>query len=101
MTAKKSDRRVTVQEVWLRLTIIISPLIGPYLFDMSKTAQVVVPGLWLVCMGPFFLIPTSNFDAWEEDAKPYHWIFQSIAKLYLGLIIISGLMYLFFGRGRY
>jgi hypothetical protein len=95
------EEKVTLLEVYWRLIIIVAPIIGPYLLDASKGAKVVIPAMWLIFMGPLFMIPLQNIDMWEEDAKPYYWIFQSIGKLYLGLIIISAFMYLLFGKGRY
>ncbi len=97
-----SDKiKVTVFEIWIRLIVIIAPLIGPYLLDMSKGAKVAIPSLWLICAGPIFLIPTRSIDDWEEGAKPYYWIFSSIGRIYLGLVILSGFVYLLFGKGRY
>jgi hypothetical protein len=52
-------------------------------------------------MGPFFLIPTQNIEDWEDNAKPYYWIFESIGKLFLWLIVLSGVIYVLFGKGRY
>lgn len=95
------NEKVTILEIYWRLLVIVAPIIGPYLFDASKGAKVVIPAMWLICMGPFFMIPLQNIDMWEDEAKPYYWIFQSIGKIYLGLIIISGAMYFLFGKGRY
>jgi|688.fasta_scaffold2394100_1 hypothetical protein len=95
------EKKVTLANVYFRLLLIVAPIVGPYIFDASKGAQVVVPALWLICLGPFFLIPIQDIDKWEEDAKKYYWIFQSIGKIYLALIIASAFMYLLFGKGRY
>lgn len=95
------EKKVTLLEVYVRLLLIVTPIVGPYIFDASKGAQVAIPSIWLICMGPFFLIPIQDIDKWEEDAKQYYWIFQSIGKIYLALIIASAFMYLLFGKGRY
>jgi hypothetical protein len=83
------SKKVSLVEVWIRLAIIVTPLVGPHLLDLSKGAKVVIPGLWLIFMGPLFLIPLKNLDDWEDNAKPYYPVFQSIGKLYLGLILLS------------
>ena len=96
-----TKRKVSLLEVWFRLLIIVAPLIGPFLLDLSKSAKVAIPALWLICMGPIFLLPTKNIEDWEENAKPYYEIFQKIGHLYLGLIILSGIMFVLFGKTRY
>ena len=97
----EEDKKVTLLEVYIRLIIILAPIIVPHIIDASKGAKVVIPMRWLRVMGPFFMIPIQDIDKWEEDAKQYYWIFQSIGKIYGALIIISGFMYLLFGRGRH
>jgi hypothetical protein len=73
-----NNSKVTVVEVWIRLMVIIAPLVGPYLLDMSKDAKVAIPVLWLMCMGPFFLILIKSIEQWEDGAKPYYWIFAQL-----------------------
>ncbi len=40
---KDGSGKVTLLEVWVRLSLIISPLIGPYILGASKEGRVIIP----------------------------------------------------------
>ena len=97
-----SRKKVTLFEVSWRICAIFGPFIFPYMINTSSDGKWVWGVLWIAFFGPFwFCLHDAADDEWEESAKPFKWIFDSIPKLFLGLIILSGLLFVLFGRGRY
>lgn len=94
-------KKVTLFEVSWRLSVMVAPLIAPHILGMGRDEKIVIAGLWLVVMGPVFLMPSLEPKDWEDDAKPFLIIFESIGRLFLVLIILSGVLFVLFGRGRY
>jgi hypothetical protein len=92
------NKKVTQFEVFWRLAIILGPIILPQFIDFGRKMDFMIPLLWLLFTGPLFFLPSLNIDDWEEDAKPYHWIFNSTWKLFIGLLLLSGLLNILFGR---
>ena len=95
------QKKVSVVEVFIRLFLILTPIVGPYIMDVSGKGKIIIPIIWLVILGPVFLIPFGGIDNYEDDAKPYYWIFQSIGKLYLFLFFLMIPLYMFFGQVRF
>jgi hypothetical protein len=95
------ENKVTLLEVLVRLLLIISPVILPQFFATEKMTKIIIPVIWFVIYGPFFVMPHLNYDQWEDNAKPFFWIFKSIFLIYMALLVGSGLMYVFFGKPHY
>jgi hypothetical protein len=87
------SNKVTKFEVFWRISAILTPIILPSFLRLGENLHIIIPGLWIACMGPIFLFPSLNDEDWEESAKPYKFIFDSTAKLFIGLLLISFLLY--------
>jgi hypothetical protein len=80
----------------------MGPIVGPQIYNFNifgEKSHIIIPLLWIVFLGPFWFLPSLNDDEWEEDAKPYKFIFESVGKLLLGLIILSGVLGVLLGSG--
>jgi hypothetical protein len=98
---EEHEKKVSLFDVFWRLLAMVAPLIAPHILGMERNEKIVIAGLWLAVMGPVFLMPSLNPRDWEDDARPFLIIFESIGRLFLGLIILSGVLFVLFGRGRY
>ena len=98
MNADGKRKKVTILECLLRLSIMIGPIIFPYLF-LEDDGRWVWGVLWIGVMGPFFAIPLAGEDEREDGTHIFKRLFESVGMLYLGLILLSGLLALL-GPGR-
>ena len=92
------EKKVTQFEVFWRLLVIFGPIVLPQFINFGHKMEFIIPLLWILFMGPVFFSPSLNMKDWEEDAKQYFWIFDSIWKIFFGLLIFGGALHLFFGR---
>ncbi len=92
------NKKVTQFEVFWRLLVIVSPVVVPQFIDFGNKMDFAIPLIWILFMGPMFFCPSLNIEDWEDDAKPYFWIFDSLWKLFFGLLILGGALHLLFGR---
>ncbi len=90
-------KKVTNSECWTRFGVMITPIVGPYVFIDGK-ASMVLGGIWLAAMGPLFCTPIADDDDWEEGTEWFQGICKNIGLLYIGLIIFAGFLGVF-GNG--
>ena len=98
-----SSQKVTLIDVLWRILVLIVPFFLPQFFDLGKDGQKVLPFIWAIFFPLVFMYlkPSPNINDWEDEAKPFFWIFKSIGYLILGGVILSGVLYLLIGKTRH
>jgi len=102
MTESKSEaKQFTVFNALFRVVLMFTPIFGPYLLGAKGGLEIVIPFIWLVCMGPVACcVGIPNYEDWDESAKPFRFIFNSVVYLYVIMLVI-GLGGWFIGGWRY
>lgn len=81
-------KKVTVLECWVRLSIMIGPIILPPI--MSKNDGAWILGvIWLAVLGPIFVTPIADEADWEVGTEIFRSVFTSINYLMLGFAVIA------------
>lgn len=97
-------KKVTVASAWLRLFGIFLPFFAPYWMTEKIESVILFGGLWLAVLGPLFLLPDSDINNWEEDAKYMHGWFSVLAsvifRIFAASMALTMIGILLFGRGR-
>ena len=85
---KKSPKGIKRKEAIFRLIVIFSPLIVPQFINFGENLCVYIPIIWMIFFAPIYFCPNLSLEFWDEKAKPFHYIFIHIGKIYsLGMMI--------------
>lgn len=94
---ENEEKKISTVEAIIRLILMFGPIIIPPIVASTRNGKAILPAFWLIFMMPLWLIPDPARQ-WEEGAKKFEWIFDSVGKIMFALFCISLAPYfLFYG----
>ena len=91
MVMFETEGKVTLFEVFWRLILTFFPFILPlFFYNEGVLKAVLIWGLVYICvLGPWWFLPNLDENEWEENAKPFKIIFDSIIWVIGALLMLS------------